>query len=57
MGARTLVALHGLPNLHWMTDRPPWQDRSPWYPSATLYRRRAGTWGDVIARIVADQEA
>jgi hypothetical protein len=57
MGARTLVALHGLPNLHWMTDRPPWQDRSPWYPSATLYRRRAGTWGDVVARIVADLEA
>ena len=57
MGARTLVALHGLPNLHWMTDTPPWQDRSPWYPSATLYRRRAGTWGDVVARIVADLEA
>jgi hypothetical protein len=36
-------------NLHWMTDTPPWQDRGPWYTSAMLYRRRAGTWGDVVA--------
>jgi hypothetical protein len=57
LGARTLVAPHGLPNLRWMTDTPPWQVRGPWYPSATLYRRRAGTWGDVVARIVADLEA
>jgi hypothetical protein len=35
-------------NLHWMTDTPPWQDRSPWYTSATLYRRRAGNWTRTI---------
>jgi tetratricopeptide (TPR) repeat protein len=33
-------------------------DRSPWYPSARLYREpRAGDWDDVIARVARDLAA
>lgn len=32
-------------------------DRSPWYPSLTLYRQpRAGTWAEVIGRVLTDLE-
>jgi tetratricopeptide (TPR) repeat protein len=35
----------------WLLDRPD----SPWYPTATIYRQtRAGSWDDVILKVLAD---
>ena len=42
---------------HWMAERPgsPWNVRSPWYPSVTIYRQKTvGVWNDVVDRIADD---
>ena len=44
---------------HFMCERPgaPWNERSPWYPSAKIFRQREfGTsrWDDVVADVAAE---
>jgi hypothetical protein len=56
MGKPVWLMQHCEGSWHWMADVPdaPWRERSPWYPSARLFRqRRAHEWSDVITRITA----
>ena len=44
---------------HFMCERPgaPWNERSPWYSSAKLFRQRefgASRWDDVVADVAAE---
>lgn len=57
MGKPVWVMMHTEGSWHWMAPRPnaSWNERSPWYPTARLYRQeRPHEWGDVVARIAAD---
>ncbi len=48
LGKRVFVLLPSVPDWRWLLGR----DDSPWYPTARLFRRRAGeTWDPVVGRV------
>ncbi len=54
LGRPTLVMLGAVADWRWGDGH----DRSPWYPSARLFRQaRIGAWDEVAARVKAAAEA
>ena len=56
MGMPVWVLMHTEGSWHWMAERPnsPWNERSPWYPSARLFRQQEPhQWDGVISDIRA----
>jgi tetratricopeptide (TPR) repeat protein len=54
LGRPTFVMVGAVADWRWGLE----PDRSPWYPSATLFRQRAiGDWDEVVARVRAAAES
>jgi tetratricopeptide (TPR) repeat protein len=56
MGKPTWIMMHTEGSWHWMAERPGamWNERSPWYPSARLFRqKKPHEWGEVIEQVSA----
>jgi tetratricopeptide (TPR) repeat protein len=60
MGKPVWVMMHTEGSWHWMAERPgaSWNTKSPWYPSARIFRcKKGGEWEPVIQRVVKELEA
>jgi tetratricopeptide (TPR) repeat protein len=56
MGKPVWVMMHTQGSWHFMVERPgfKWNERSPWYPSARIFRQKVpGDWVSVVARVAA----
>lgn len=57
MGKPVWVLMHTEGSWHWMAERPgaSWNETSPWYPSARLFRqKKPHEWDDVIDRVASE---
>ena len=57
MGKPVWLLCHTEGSWHWMAERPGafWNERSPWYPSAKLFRqKRPHEWSGVIDRVARE---
>lgn len=56
MGKPLWLMMHTEGSWHWMVERAgaPWNEKSPWYPSARLFRaKKPHEWGDVVSQIAS----
>jgi hypothetical protein len=57
MGKPVWLLMHTEGSWHWLADTPgaPWQNRSPWYPTARVFRqKRAYEWEPVVEQIAVE---
>lgn len=57
MGKPLWLLMHTEGSWHWMVERPgaPWNEKSPWYPTARLFRqKKPHEWGEVIQRVTEE---
>lgn len=57
MGKPFWLLMHTGGSWHWMAERPgaSWNEKSPWYPSARLFRQqKPHEWMEVINRIASE---
>lgn len=57
MGKPVWILLHTEGSWHWMMERPnvSWNDTSPWYPTARLFRsKNPNEWGPVVNRVASE---
>lgn len=57
LGKPTWLMMHTEGSFHWMLERPgaPWNEKSPWYPSARLFRQKQPhEWEEVIERVAKE---
>lgn len=55
MGKPFLLMMHSEGTWQWFAERPnsPWNEKSPWYPSARLIRqKKPHEWGEVVSKLL-----